>query len=232
MKPSPVPPPPLAETLAERLAAIKKNMREAQQLSPLATAAPRLIAVSKQQSDKRIEEALVAGLRVFGENKLQDAQARWAGRREIYPDLQLHFIGPLQTNKVAEVVTLFDAIHSVDRPKLARKLADEMQRQGKSPDCYMQINTGEEDQKAGILPAQVETFMKQCREAYKLPVVGLMCIPPQGINPAPHFAFLRKLAGTYGLSRLSMGMSDDYPTAIRLGATDIRVGSALFGPRS
>jgi PLP dependent protein len=188
-----------------------------------------LTAVSKLQLDERVEAMLAAGQRVFGENRVQEAQARWSARRT--PDLQLRLIGPLQSNKAADAVALFDAIESLDRPKLAAALADAAQKQGRSPDILVQVNTGEEPQKSGVAPVEADAFIKAVRETYGLPVGGLMCIPPVGEEPAMHFALLAKIAARNGLAMLSMGMSDDFETAIRFGATHVRVGSGLFGAR-
>jgi len=190
-----------------------------------------LVAVSKVQPAERIEAVLEAGHRVFGENRVQEAEGRWPALKERYPGVELHLIGPLQTNKVRHAVALFDVIESVDRPKLARKLAEAFAETGRPLPCYIQVNTGEEPQKAGVLPAEADAFIAECRDVHGLPVVGLMCIPPVGEEPALHFALLRKIAERNGLQGLSMGMSDDFETAIALGATIVRVGSALFGAR-
>lgn len=190
-----------------------------------------LIAVSKKQPDDRIVSALDAGLRVFGENRVQEAQLRWAERRQLFPDLRLHLIGPLQTNKSADAVALFDVIETVDREKLAASLAKEMHQQGLQRECFVQVNTGDEDQKAGISPEAAPAFVELCQKTYGLNITGLMCIPPIGEEPAMHFALLKKLAAPLGLKNLSMGMSGDYPTAIKFGATHVRVGSSLFGAR-
>ena len=190
-----------------------------------------LTAVSKQQPDDRVEAMLATGQRVFGENRVQEAQARWAERRAQYSDLQLRLIGPLQSNKAADAVALFDVIESLDRPKLAAALADEIQKQGRAPEILIQVNTGEEEQKAGIAPREADAFILIARQTYGLPITGLMCIPPVDEEPAMHFALLAKIAARNGLSVLSMGMSDDFETAIRFGATHVRVGSALFGAR-
>ena len=192
---------------------------------------PELVAVSKRQPDERIEAALHTGVRVFGENRVQEAQERWLHRREIYPDLKLRLIGPLQSNKSEDAVALFDAIDVLDRPKLARTLADAIQKLGKSPEILVQVNTGEEPQKAGVLPRELEAFMTQTCPEYDLSPVGLMCIPPADEPAGPHFGLLKKLADRYGLHQLSMGMSGDFETAILYGATHVRVGSALFGDR-
>ena len=192
---------------------------------------PTLVAVSKRQPDGRIEAALMAGHRVFGENRVQEAQRRWAERRGRYTDLKLHLIGPLQTNKAADAVALFDVIEVVDRPKLARGLSNEMARQGRHLSCYVQVNTGEEDQKSGILPDEADSFIGFCQEECGLDIAGLMCIPPVYEEPAMHFALLRTIAERNGLPGLSMGMSGDYEEAVRFGATSVRVGSAIFGSR-
>ena len=192
---------------------------------------PVLVAVSKRQPDDRIDAALAAGHRVFGENRVQEAQQRWSGRRADVPDLILHLIGPLQTNKAADAVALFDVIEIVDRPKLARALAGEMARQGRQLPCYIQVNTGEEPQKSGIMPAEADDFIAFCRDECGLNIVGLMCIPPQGEEAAMHFALLRTIAARNGLSGLSMGMSGDFEEAVGFGATSVRVGSAIFGAR-
>ena len=168
---------------------------------------------------------------MFGENRVQEAQERWTSRRDIYLDLKLHLIGPLQTNKAADAVTLFDVIEVVDRPKLARSLSLEMARQGRHLPCYVQVNTGEEDQKSGIWPEEADEFITFCRDDCGLDIVGLMCIPPVDEEPAMHFALLRAIAERNGLSGLSMGMSGDYEEAVRFGATSVRVGSAIFGSR-
>ena len=192
---------------------------------------PVLVAVSKRQPDDRIDAALAAGHRVFGENRVQEAQQRWSDRRDTIPDLTLHLIGPLQTNKVAEAVALFDVIEIVDRPKLARALAREMAGQDRRLPCYIQVNTGEEPQKSGIMPMEADDFITFCRDECDLMIEGLMCIPPQDEEPAMHFALLRTIAARNGLSGLSMGMSGDFEEAVGFGATSVRVGSAIFGAR-
>jgi pyridoxal phosphate enzyme (YggS family) len=188
-----------------------------------------LVAVSKMQPWEAIEPVLAAGHRVFGENRVQEAQARWAERRE---GTTLHLIGPLQSNKAADAVAFFDVIETLDREKLARVLANEVQGQGRRPRLYVQINTGEEPQKAGVIPAAADAFIAACRATYSLEPEGLMCIPPVDEPAGPHFALLAKIAARNGLSKLSMGMSGDFETAIRFGATSVRVGSAVFGTRS
>jgi len=190
-----------------------------------------LIAVSKKQPDDRIDAALEAGLRVFGENRVQEAQMRWTERRASYPDLRLHLIGPLQTNKAGDAVALFDVIETLDREKLAVNLAREMQKQNLERECLIQVNTGDEDQKAGITPQEAVAFSRHCRQTHGLNVTGMMCIPPVDEEPAMHFALLKTLTAKAGLDVISMGMSGDYETAIRFGATHIRVGSWLFGAR-
>ena len=192
---------------------------------------PVLVAVSKRQPEDRIDAALAAGHRVFGENRVQEAQQRWSDRRDTIPDLTLHLIGPLQTNKVAEAVALFDVIEIVDRPKLARALAREMAGQDRRLPCYIQVNTGEEPQKSGIMPMEADDFITFCRDECGLMIEGLMCIPPQDEEPAMHFALLRTIAARNGLSGLSMGMSGDFEEAVGFGATSVRVGSAIFGAR-
>ena len=190
-----------------------------------------LVTVSKTHDVETITEALEIGCRVFGENRVQEAQSKWIELRSKFPDVELHLIGPLQTNKIKEAVALFDVIETLDRPKLAAKLAQEMDKTGRCPDCYIQINTGEEPQKAGISPALADEFIKTCREEYKLPIKGLMCIPPVDEPSSPHFALLREIAKRNNISVLSMGMSADFETAVHLGATHVRVGSAIFGQR-
>jgi pyridoxal phosphate enzyme (YggS family) len=191
----------------------------------------RLIAVSKVQPTERVEAVLEAGHRLFGENRVQEAAGRWPPLRERFEDVSLHLIGPLQTNKARQAVEMFDAIHSLDRPKLAAKLADAMAAIGRRPQLFVQINTGEEPQKAGVLPAEADAFLRACREAHGLEIAGLMAIPPFDEAPAPHFALLAKIAERNGLDGLSMGMSEDFETAIALGASHVRVGSAIFGAR-
>jgi pyridoxal phosphate enzyme (YggS family) len=187
-----------------------------------------LVAVSKTQPWEAVEPVLAAGQRVFGENRVQEAMERWQGRTE---GLTLHLIGPLQTNKAKEAVAFFDVIETLDREKLARVLAQEIQRQARTPRLYVQVNTGEEPQKAGVVPSDADAFIATVRKTYGLEPEGLMCIPPADEPPGPHFALLGKIAARNGLAKLSMGMSDDFETAIRFGATSVRVGSAVFGAR-
>lgn len=187
-----------------------------------------LVAVSKQQPDEKIDAMLAAGQRVFGENRVQEARERWAERRD---GVELRLIGPLQSNKARDAVALFDVIETLDRDKLARVLAEEIARAGKAPRLYVQVNTGEEPQKAGVAPHEADAFIALCRETFGLTIEGLMCIPPEAEPAGPHFALLARIAERNGLSELSMGMSADYEIAVRFGATSVRVGSALFGAR-
>ena len=190
-----------------------------------------LIAVSKFQGIDAIRAALAAGQRDFGENRIQEAQAKWPQLLSEYEDARLHFLGGLQSNKAADAVRLCHVIHSVDRPKIAAALAREMAAQGVERPCFIQVNTGEEPQKSGILPKEAADFIGYCRDGLKLPVIGLMCVPPLDADPAVHFAFLADLAKRHGLEKLSMGMSGDFETAIALGATHVRIGTSLFGAR-
>ncbi|MCW5745123.1 MAG: YggS family pyridoxal phosphate-dependent enzyme [Alphaproteobacteria bacterium] len=194
-------------------------------------AAVTLVAVSKTHGADKVAALIAAGQRVFGENRVQEAQAKLPPLKERFPDLQLHLIGPLQSNKARDAVALFDVIESLDRPKLAAELAREMARQNRRPACFVQVNTGEEAQKAGVAPRDADAFIRTCIEQHGLPVVGVMCIPPLDEEPALHFALLKKIADRNGLAGVSMGMSADYEVAIRFGATHVRVGTALFGTR-
>jgi pyridoxal phosphate enzyme (YggS family) len=191
-----------------------------------------LVAVSKTIAADAIEPVIAAGHRVFGENRVQEAKAKWPPLAARFSDLELHLIGPLQTNKVREAVALFDAIHSVDRPGLCEALARERTRQSRRARLFVQVNTGAEPQKAGVLPGDTDGFLASCRDAHGLDIVGLMCIPPLDDPPAPHFALLAKIAARNGLKLLSMGMSSDFALAIEFGATHVRVGTAIFGARS
>jgi pyridoxal phosphate enzyme (YggS family) len=191
-----------------------------------------LVAVSKVQPDDRIEAMLAAGQRIYGENRVQEAEQRWAHRRAAYPDLELRLIGPLQTNKAKDAVALFDVIETLDRPKLAASIADASLKAGRAPRLYVQVNTGEEEQKAGIAPHEADAFIASLPRDYGLKPEGLMCIPPAEEPAGPHFALLAKIAARNGLAKLSMGMSADYEMAVLHGATSVRVGSALFGERS
>jgi hypothetical protein len=221
----------VTSAIAANLAAVRERIAAAARSVGRTPAAVTLVAVSKAQPDERVRAALAAGQRTFGENYVQEARARWPALRERHPDLQLHMIGPIQTNKAKDVVALFDVIETVDRPKLARVLASEMARQGRRPACFVQVNTGEEPQKAGIWPADADAFIKACRDDLGLPVVGLMAIPPEDEEPSLHFALLAKIAARNGLGQLSMGMSADFEVAVQFGATHVRVGSAIFGAR-
>jgi pyridoxal phosphate enzyme (YggS family) len=216
---------------ADRLAEVRQHIAAAARAAGRDPASVTLVAVSKTHGADRVRELLDVGQRVFGENRVQEAEEKFPALKAAYPDLALHLIGPLQTNKAREAVALFDVIESVDRERLAATLAKEMTRSGRRPDCYIQVNTGEEPQKAGVLPAALDAFVAACRDTHKLPIAGLMCIPPVDEEPALHFALLAKMAARNGLTKISMGMSADYETAIRLGATHVRVGTALFGHR-
>jgi len=210
------------------LAAILERVRAAEALA--GRGAVTLIAVSKVQPLVRVEAVLVEGQRVFGENYVQEAAGKWPGLRERFGTVAVHMIGPLQTNKAKPAVEVFDAIHTVDRPSLAQKLAGLAQARGRCPELFVQVNTGEEPQKAGVLPGDLDRFLADCG-AMDLPVAGLMCIPPEGEDPVPHFRMLAARAAGAGLAGLSMGMSGDFEAAIAAGATHIRVGSAIFGAR-
>ena len=191
-----------------------------------------LIAVSKTFGEDAIAQAIAAGQKTFGENRVQESKSKWPAIRERHPDLALHLIGPLQSNKTKEALALFDAIHSVDRPSICDALAKEIHKAGKRPLLLVQVNTGAEPQKAGVLPENADAFIKECRDTYGFDIAGLMCIPPFEEAPAPHFALTAKIAERNGLKLLSMGMSADFATAIQLGATHVRVGSAIFGSRA
>jgi len=216
-----------AANLSDILARIAAARKKAVAPAPSTT----LIAVTKTHEADAIRPVLDAGHRVFGENRVQEAMGKWPALRAAYRDIELHLIGPLQSNKTREAVEAFDAIHSLDRPKLAHALKAELEKSNKSPTLFIQVNTGEEPQKAGIAPQDTAAFVVLCRDELKLPVKGLMCIPPNNENPAPHFALLQKLARENGLPLLSMGMSGDFESAIKFGATHVRVGSAIFGER-
>jgi pyridoxal phosphate enzyme (YggS family) len=191
-----------------------------------------LIAVSKTFGEDAVEQAIALGQNVFGENRVQESKGKWPAIRQRHPDVALHLIGPLQSNKAKEALALFDAIHSVDRPSICEALAKEIQKAGKHPLLFVQVNTGAEPQKAGVLPENADAFIKECRENYALEIAGLMCIPPFEDAPAPHFALTAKIAERNGLKLLSMGMSADFAIAIQFGATHVRVGSAIFGGRA
>ena len=216
---------------AARLAAVSSDVARACRDANRDVASVTMIAVSKTFSADAIEPVIDAGHRVFGENRVQEAKAKWPELTARHPGIELHLVGPLQSNKAREAVALFDAIHSVDRPSLCEALAKEIAKQSRRPLLFVEINTGGEPQKAGVLPEQADDFLKSCRETYALAIGGLMCIPPVNEPPAPHFALTAKIARRNGLELLSMGMSADFVTAIEFGATHIRVGTAIFGER-
>jgi PLP dependent protein len=224
--PSPITPP-----LPSALAAVEHEISRACQEARRDRASVTLIAVSKTFEAGAISPVIEAGQCVFGENRVQEAKAKWPGLMSAYPGLALHLIGPLQSNKAREAVALFDAIHSVDRPSICEALAKEIKSQSRQPQLFVQLNTGEEPQKAGVAPGEADAFIASCREKYGLSISGLMCIPPVDQAPAPHFALTAKIAERNGLKYLSMGMSADFTIAIQFGATHIRVGSAIFGHR-
>ncbi|AUX78287.1 MULTISPECIES: YggS family pyridoxal phosphate-dependent enzyme [Sinorhizobium] len=215
----------------ERLNDVLSRIRMSEKAAKRAEGVVMLVAVSKTFEADAIRPAIAAGQRVFGENRVQEAQGKWPELKAETPDIELHLIGPLQSNKAADAVALFDVIETIDREKIARAVAAEMERQGRRPRLYVQVNTGLEPQKAGIAPEDTVAFVDLCRAELGLDVEGLMCIPPIDENPGPHFALLAKLAARCGLTRLSMGMSGDFETAISFGATSVRVGSAIFGTR-
>lgn len=215
---------------ARRLSDIHSRMEKAARLAGRKPEETRLIAVSKTFGPDAIEPLLEAGQRRFGENRVQEAQGKWPALKEKYPDIELHLVGQLQSNKAEDAVKLFDVIHSLDRSSLAQALAKAMAKTGKRPDCFVQVNIGEEEQKGGVAIDALPALLEETK-ALNLPVVGLMCVPPVDKDPAPYFALLAKLARRHGLARLSMGMSGDFETAITLGATEVRIGTALFGTR-
>lgn len=217
--------------IAANLAEVQAKVAEAARTAGRDPAAVTLVAVGKTFPADHMLPALNAGQRAFGENRVQEAEEKWPGLRSRFPDLRLHLIGPLQSNKVRKAVDVFDVIETVDRPKLARALANVMAETGRRPDCFIQVNTGAEDQKAGVLPQDADAFIAQCRDDFALPVTGLMCIPPVDEEPSLHFQLLAEIAKRNGLAQLSMGMSADYEIAVAFGATHVRVGSAIFGTR-
>jgi pyridoxal phosphate enzyme (YggS family) len=217
--------------ISGNLAAVRRQIAEAAAATGRAAADVTLVAVGKTHGAAAIARAVAAGQRVFGENRVQEAQAKYPDLKARHPDLALHLIGPLQTNKVKEAVALFDVIETLDRPRLAEALARELERSARRPALFVQVNTGEEPQKAGVLPAEADAFIADCRTRLGLGVAGLMCIPPLDEEPSLHFALLREIARRQGIGALSMGMSGDYAIAIRFGATHVRVGTAIFGPR-
>jgi len=216
---------------AANLAQVRTRIAAAARAAGRDPADVALVAVTKTHGAAAIHAALAAGQRVFGENRVQEAEDKWPALKAEFGDARLHLIGPLQSNKAKRAVQLFDAIETVDRPKIARVLAEEMAKANRRPACFIEVNTGEESQKSGVLPAQVDAFVRECRETYGLPVEGLMCIPPADEEPSLHFGLLSEMAKRNGLRHLSMGMSADYEIAIAFGATFVRVGTAIFGPR-
>ena len=223
--------PPAASEVPARLRLVRQEIALAAEAAGRDPDSVKLVAVTKTVPAQVIQEAIDAGQRCFGENRVQEADAKWPALKERHPGIELHLIGPLQSNKVREAVALFDVIETVDRPKLARALAEEMTRANKRPRLFVQVNTGEEPQKAGVLPGEAESFVALCRDTFGLAVDGLMCIPPFDEEPAMHFALLAKLAERLGVKELSMGMSGDFARAIAFGATYVRVGTAIFGAR-
>ena len=217
---------------AERLAAVKAEIEKVCREAGREPGSVTLVAISKTFGAEAIRPVLAAGQRVFGENRMQEAKAKWPELRAEFLGVELHLVGPLQSNKSKEAVALFDAIHTVDRPKIAQALAEEIVKQGKRPRLFVEVNTGAEPQKAGVLPENADAFIAECREKFGLTIEGLMCIPPFNDAPAPHFALTAKIAKRNGLALLSMGMSADFASAIAFGATHVRVGSAIFGERS
>jgi PLP dependent protein len=221
----------LTKPLPNGLAAVEQEIARACKEARRDRASVTLIAVSKTFDATAISPIIDAGQRVFGENRVQEAKAKWPALMSAHPGLALHLIGPLQSNKAKEAVALFDAIHSIDRPSICEALAKEISSQNKQPQLFVQVNTGEEPQKAGVAPGEADAFITNCREKYRLTISGLMCIPPVNEAPAPHFALTAKIAARNGLKNLSMGMSADFAIAIQMGATHVRVGSAIFGHR-
>ena len=221
----------MTETAIDRLQSVKSDLNKAEAGMGRENGSVTLIAVSKTFEANDIRPVLAAGQRIFGENRVQEAMGKWPGLREEFDGIELHLIGPLQSNKAKEAVQTFDVIHTVDREKIAHALKAEMDKQHRNLPCFVQVNTGEEPQKAGIAPKETDTFVRLCREEIGLNIVGIMCIPPVEDAPGPHFALLEKIARRNGLSQLSMGMSSDYETAVEFGATHVRVGSAIFGSR-
>jgi pyridoxal phosphate enzyme (YggS family) len=221
----------MTDSAADRLGEVKTRIEIAARGAKRSPDDVKLIAVSKTFEAPAILPVLKAGHRIFGENRVQEAKVKWPALKAEFPDVELHLIGPLQSNKAKEAVELFDVIHSIDRPKIAHAVAAEMERQGRRLPIFVQVNTGEESQKAGVAPKDTAGLVALCRDELRLDVAGLMCIPPLEEEAAVHFAFLAKLAGELGLRGLSMGMSEDFETAIAFGATHVRVGSAIFGSR-
>lgn len=220
-----------ANVLETRLAKVRDQIARACAEARRDPASVTLVAISKTFGADAIEPVIAAGQRVFGENRVQEAKAKWPPLTQRHSGIELHLVGSLQSNKAKEAVALFDAIHSVDRPSVAEALAKEIARQGRTPTLFVEVNTGAEPQKAGVLPEETDAFVKACRERYGLSIAGLMCLPPAHEPPAPHFALTAKIARRNGLALLSMGMSADFPLAIEFGATHVRVGTAIFGQR-
>ena len=223
---------PITPPLPGGLASVERDIARACEDARRERNSVTLIAVSKTFEADAIKPVIGAGQRIFGENRVQEARAKWPGLMAAFPGIALHLIGPLQSNKARDAVALFDAIHSVDRPSVCEALAKEINSQDRHPQLFVQINTGDEPQKAGVAPAEADAFLANCRDRYGLSISGLMCIPPVDEAPAPHFALTAKIAARNGLKHLSMGMSADFAIAIRLGATHVRVGSAIFGTRA
>ncbi|CAN7242352.1 YggS family pyridoxal phosphate-dependent enzyme [Phyllobacterium sp. LjRoot231] len=215
----------------DQLFAVQSEISKAEAEANRSKGSVTLVAVSKTFDADAIRPVIAAGQRVFGENRVQEAQGKWPALRADFPDIELHLIGPLQSNKAEDAVALFDVIETIDREKIAATLSTEMRKQNRFPKLFVQVNTGSEPQKAGIEPKEAVAFVKRCRDVHGLVIEGLMCIPPADENPGPHFALLRKIAGAAGVEKLSMGMSGDYQIAIGFGATSVRVGSAIFGAR-
>jgi len=220
-----------ANDVGARLASVRREIAQACADARRDPAGVTLVAVSKTFGPEAIAPVLEAGQRVFGENRVQEATAKWPALRAKHPATELHLVGPLQSNKAREAVALFDAIHSVDRPSLCQALAKEIARQGRTPLLFVEVNTGGEPQKSGVLPQEADAFVERCRQTYGLAIAGLMCLPPLDEPPAPHFALTREIARRNGLALLSMGMSADFAVAIAFGATHVRVGTAIFGER-
>lgn len=216
-------------TIDSQIASLRARMEAARKGTPLATPSVTLLGASKAQPASLIEQAIAAGVTVFGENRVQEAADKWPDLRERHPGVKLHLIGPLQSNKAKSAVQLFDAIQTIDRTSIADALAEAMEQLGRKLDCYIQVNTGKEPQKAGVMPDEADALIEYCSKI--LPVVGLMCVPPADQPPAPHFALLHEMASRHGLKELSMGMSEDFEVAIRMGSTCVRLGRALFGER-
>jgi pyridoxal phosphate enzyme (YggS family) len=221
----------MADGVAARLSEVRRDIDEAARAAKRQAGDVKLVAVTKTVPAHIIEAAIVAGQRLFGENRVQEAQGKWPALKQHHPGVELHLIGPLQSNKVRDAVQLFDVIETLDRPKIARALAEEMTRQAKRPRLLVQVNTGEEPQKAGVAPDEVDAFVAECREGLGLTIDGLMCVPPLDEEASLHFALLAKIAGRLGLKQLSMGMSGDFARAIAFGATSVRIGTAIFGER-